>query len=342
MEFKDLSYPIVGVFLVALLMTDHFLPQFMHKHHLSKLFIVIILSIYVIMKAASNIINALTHYGHETGLSEYIIGFLVLSIGTSIPELTTAFIASSMHHGQLILGDVLGANVIDMTVVLGLTAIFGKHIHVKGKFLSKTVLLVIFLTVLPVLLGMDGSLSKVDGWILLAAFAFYIWRLYMREGSLGKLKKDVKLSRLWVHMAVFLGNLAALLLCARWLVLASVQTADLLNIPIFVVGLFIIAAGTTSPELMVDVTSVIKKKSSLAFGDILGSVVCNASLVLGVASVMQPITFSVKTFVLPALFMITSVFVGILFIKKKEITWEEGVGLLLIYATFVVSQILLL
>ena len=80
----------------------------------------------------------------------------------------------------------------------------------------------------------------------------------------------------------------------------------------------------------------------MAFGDILGSVVCNSSLVLGVASILRPITFNVIQFVLPALFMITAVFIGILFIKKKEITWEEGIGLLLIYVTFIVSQLLLL
>ena len=103
-----------------------------------------IISLVLIMFSASYIITAVTHYAKKLGISEYLIGFVVVSIGTSIPELTTAFVASFRNAGALVLGAVIGANIIDVTIVLGMTAIVGKKIFIHGKVLTKTVLTVLF------------------------------------------------------------------------------------------------------------------------------------------------------------------------------------------------------
>ncbi len=291
------------------------------------------------MISAGYIINAVSDYAKKLGVSQYLIGFLVVSIGTSLPELTTAFVASFRNAGQIVLGDVIGANIIDVTVVLGITSIIGKKIFIHGKVLNKTVLTVLIMAVLPMILGYDGTISRIDGVILIVSFFIYIMVLLRKEGQFGKLKKEIKLKDIWQDMFVIAGSLVALLLSANWLIASASKIGVILGIPDMVLGLLIVAVGTTIPELTVEVLSIIRGASGIAFGDILGSVVCNSSLVLGVASVINPIVITERSqFINSSFFMITSVFIALLFIRKKEITWHEGLGLLLLYVTFLITE----
>jgi len=292
----------------------------------------------MIMFSASYIISAVSDYAKKFGISQYLIGFVVVSIGTSVPELATAFVASSKGIGSMILGNVLGANIIDVTIVLGVTAIIGKKIFVHGKVLTKTVLTVLFVSVLPLILGLDGSLSRIDGIILVTSFLLYIYSLLRKEGHFGHIKKDVKWKFIWKDMVIITVSLIVLLVSANMLVLSARSVGAYFNISDIMMGLMLLALGTTIPELTVEIQSILKGVSGIAFGDILGSVVCNSSLVLGFAALLNPIQITdMILFRDSALFMVTSVYIALLFIKKKQITWQEGIGLLLVYATFLIT-----
>ncbi len=337
---ENLSWFFFGGAFLFLIALELFLPpDIVPRRALLRSLLIVLLSIFVMMKAASYAITAIGHYARQAGISDYIIGFLVVSLGTSLPDLSTAFIASAAKQGQLVLGDLIGSSIMDVTVILGVTAIIGRKIIVQGAVLRKTVLLVFGMVLLPLLLSLNGTLSRLDGMLMIAAFIVYVVILIRREGQLGTIRKQIAFKDIWQDMVVFLGCLAALLLSARWLVVSSVQIAAELDISIFVVGLLIIAFGTAVPELAVELKSIRQGKSGIAFGDILGSVVMNLALILGFAALIQPITVPVSTFIVPAMFLITAAFFGILFIMKREITWDEGIGLLLVYGTFVVTQI---
>tara|TARA_Y100000310_G_scaffold83483_1_gene80161 strand:- start:6766 stop:7653 length:888 start_codon:yes stop_codon:yes gene_type:complete len=294
------------------------------------------------MKSASYAINAIIDYAKKTGISEYLIGFLVVSIGTTLPDLSAGIFASLSGQGALILGDVIGSNILDVTVVLGIAAVIAKKVKVHGKIVDRTMFTTLFMVLLPLLLGLDGIISRLDGMILLTAFLVYLSRLLKREGELGKVKKDVKWKNIWKDMFVFVGSLIALLLSARWLVISTLRLSYIFNIPVFVMGLVFVAFGNTTPELMVQIKAVMSGHTSMGFGNILGAVVANSTLVVGISSIINPIIFDKKAFMIPALFAVTAVYIGILFIKKKEVTWQEGIALFLIYATFLASEIFLL
>jgi len=291
------------------------------------------------MKSASFAITALSHYAKETGLSQYIIGFLVVSIGTSLPEFGTAVMSSLAGQGIITVGNVIGASIIDITVVLGIMAIIGKRIKLKGGLVRKSALPILALLILPLILALNGTLSRLDGGLMLVAYLFYIGILLKNEGGLGKMKKQVAWKDIWVDMVVFIGCILALLLAARWMVASSIIIATELDLPFFFVGLFLISIGTTIPELVVQVKSVKSGREGLGFGNTFGSIVTNMILILGIAALINPITFNVSTFIIPAMFLITSVFIGIVFMRTEEITWQEGIGLLLIYLTFIMTQI---
>ncbi|MBI4149986.1 sodium:calcium antiporter [Candidatus Woesearchaeota archaeon] len=339
-SFENLSWFIFGGAFLFLIAIEIFLPSsVVPRKALLRALLILGLSIFVMMRAASYAIEAIGHYAREAGISDYIIGFLVVSMGTSLPDLSTAFIASMAKQGQLVLGDLIGSSIMDVTVILGLTALIGRKIAVQGAVLRKTVLLVLGMVLLPLLLALNGTLSRLDGAIMIGAFILYVIILIRKEGELGTIKKQIAFKDVWQDMVVFLGCLAALLLSARWLVVSSLQIAHEFQIPTFVVGLLVIAFGTAIPELAVELKSIRTKKSGIAFGDILGSVVMNVTLILGFATMINPITFSVSKFFVPAMFLLTAVFFGTLFIMKREITWDEGIGLLLVYATFVITQV---
>lgn len=268
-----------------------------------------------------------------------MIGFVVVSIGTSLPELSTAVIGSILGQGKLILGDVIGANIIDITVVFGITLLVARKIIVKEKVINKTVFTVLAMILLPLVLGMDGSLSRVDGAILITAFLVYIMKLIQKEGKLGHIKKSIRLKDVWQDMVVFSGCIASLILASRYLVFSAVVISKMLSISPYIMGLLFVAFGTTVPELTVEVRSALTKHSCLAFGDILGSIVVNASLVLGIAALTRPITFKIMSFVSAALFMIATVTVGSLFVSRRVMNWKHGIIMLLMYVLFVAVQI---
>lgn len=301
-------------------------------------FVVAIVSLLVIMKAASYAITAISSYAKTTGISEYLIGFLVVSIGTSLPELSTAIMGSIAGQSKLILGDLIGANIIDVTIVLGLTAIIGKKIIIEGDAIDKTFLTTIVLVILPLILGFDGKFSRIDGAILLFAFLLYIIRLLKKEGAFGRIKKSISIKEIWKDAAIFLGSMFALLLSTKWFLISCFQIASYFSIPNFLMGLVFVAIGTTIPELTVSIKSVLKGHNHIGFGNILGSIIANITLILGIAAVIRPITFDKARFITSALFMLTSVVIAILFLKKKTITWQEGLALLLVYLTFLVSE----
>ncbi len=297
-----------------------------------------LVSLLLVTVSAGYIINAVSDYAKKTGLSEYIVGFLIVAMGTSLPELTTAVVASMSNANNLVLGDLIGASIIDVTVVLGLAAIVGKKIFVQGKVIDKTLFTVIIMAMLPLILGLDGLFSGFDGLILVISFFLYIINLLIKEGSFGSIKKDLAWKDIWLDMVIVSICVAALLLSSHWFIRSAITIASILEVPQFLMGLVFVSFMTTLPELIVELRSVIKGVSGIAFGDILGSVVMNTTLILGIAAIIRPIQFEKVPFINAAFFMLTAVFIALLFIKKKEVTWQEGLGLLMIYVTFLITE----
>jgi cation:H+ antiporter len=132
--------------------------------------------------------------------------------------------------------------------------------------------------------------------------------------------------------------IVALLLSTNWLLISAKEIGALLGVKDYAMGLVLVALATTIPELTVEIRAIIRGATGIAFGDILGSVVANSSLVLGIAAVLQEITYEPFAFINAAFFMVTSVYIAMLFIKKKEITWQEGIGVLMLYVTFLITE----
>jgi cation:H+ antiporter len=306
--------------------------------------LIFIASLLVVAVSANWIIKAASNLAKQFGVGTYFIGFTIIAVGTSLPEMVTGVFASLAGEGQLVLGNVLGANLLNATVVIGLAAILGRKITISGKLFKtfdETLLMSLGMLVVPFLIGMDGMISRGDGVLLLGIFVAYVSRLYYRIEN-DKHRKTM----IWPQIIkdiFFLGiAIPALLLGAHFFVQSASSIASGWSVSVFIIGLTIVSFGTTLPELAVQVAAVMKHRGGVGFGDSIGSILCNITLVLGVAAVINPIKFEPSTFLTAAAFMFMATFVALLFLHRRFITWKEGLALVLIYVTFLVSEVFLL
>jgi cation:H+ antiporter len=333
-----LSWYIMGSGLIILLILEFTFGTFSGMTQLFKLFAAAAITMFVIVQSANYAVGAISNYARTTGISDYLIGFLVVSIGTTFPDISTSIFASIAHEGTLVLGDVLGASIFSMTFVLGLLAVIGGKVKIESS-LQKTMALILTMTMFAIMLGMDGVYSRIDGILLLTAFIIYVTAMILKEGKTGKVKKSVPFKFIWTDIVVFGGTLSALMLSARWLVITSSQIAEILNIPSFFIGLVLVAIGNTVPEFIVSIKSLLEGVTDISVGNLIGSIVLNFFLVLGIAAAIAPIEVEFTSFMISAWLLVFLLSAVLIFTGKKEIRRWHGVILLLIYAAFIYAQI---
>lgn len=296
-------------------------------------------SLFLIIKSASYAIEAIIKYAKSTGLSHYFIGLMVVSIGTTLPEIFTSIIASFQGSVGLVIGDAIGASVVDISLVLAFVAIVSRKLKISGKTVNLSIFRVLAVLTLPLILAIDGYFSRYDGILMIVAFLFYYGLHFREELKRQSIKKTVKLKNVWKNGFIFGVNIALLIFGAQLLVLSSQNIAVMLNLPIYIFGALVLSLCTTSPEFFVELKALANNASPVALGDIFGSVVCNSSLVLGIAFIISPTVINKLFFFTTMSFMIFVVTIGLIFVKRGEINWKQGLVLLMFYLLFVVIQL---
>jgi cation:H+ antiporter len=288
------------------------------------------------------VVRSLSEIAKHYRLREFVLGFVLVALSTSIPELFVGVFSALEHIPAISFGDVIGANIIDLTIVIGFAALLGKKVSVEKEINKREILYTLFIAILPMLLFLDYQLSRIDGIILLVAFATYIIRLVLKRKKFRCLKDGISNMRVFLDAVMFIVSLVILLLSARFVVDIAEQIAIDMMIPEILVGLVIVGMGTTLPELSFETNSVRKGFCGMALGDLLGSVVVNSSLVLGVAAVLYPITAEFMPFAIGSVFLLMIFGVFALFAKTgRIIDRKEGILLITFYILFIASSILL-
>jgi cation:H+ antiporter len=305
--------------------------------------IVILLSFLIIYKAADLLIYGITRYARKLGLSDAIVGLVVLAVAASSPEIVSSLTGFLKGDAGLGFGAILGSNMVHAGLAIGLVAIIGKKVKIEPNIFTKKRFLMWISLMLPFLLCLDGELSRADGAILVIFFAAYLIRLWRMEGTLGKIKKNVKFKNIWKDAAIFLGCLVAIILSGRWLVVGSVNIARELNIPTYFIALTIIGIGTTLPDLVIELKSVKKKHASLGLGDLLGSLTIELVFFLGIVALIQPIQINLMQALNAMIWLALAITLLMIFIRKHTLTRTHGyvlVSIFIIYMTIEVIKLL--
>ncbi len=297
------------------------------------------LSCAVLVKSADLLVKGLVKIAEYFRMTEFGIGFIVVALATSVPELFVGITSALEGKPSIALGNVIGANILDLTIVIGIAALLSRGIKVESPSIRMDTLYTFFITLLPLILMADKEISRMDGCILLIVFAFYMLNLFRQESRFRE-RLDSVSHRVFVrNLFVVLFALVLLFFSAKYVVKYASLVAEDLNIPPILVGLVLISLGTTLPELTFESRAVMRKHGYMALGDLLGSVAVNTTLVLGVTALISPIHADFLLFTTSAVFLVVVGFIFMTFVEsEKFISWQEGVALILLYVLFLVVE----
>ena len=291
---------------------------------------------------------------------EFVVAFLLMAVVTSLPELFVGITSALHKRPEIAFGNIIGANIINLTLVVAIPVLIAGALELKSLMAQRTAIYASVIAVLPIFLIMDGKLSRIDGFVLLICLALYFqWVLGKRERfkkvfngekfeqpsttaevsiqAVGMVKAFAK-DLIWFFATVIL-----LLLAAEGIVWSASVLASGIGVPLFVVSVLFVALGTTLPETIFSIKAVSSKHKDMVLGNLMGSVIVNSTLVLGVTVLIYPLQiFEFSPYIAGILFTLATILFFVLFARShKSINRKEGLFLLVIYVVFIVVQLLL-
>ena len=298
----------------------------------------------LILFGANYLVDGSSSIAKKFGISEFVIGLTIVGIGTSTPEMVVSFLSSLQGKADMAIGNIVGSNIFNTMLILGVTAIIAPLTITKSN-LKKDIPLNIIVTVLLILLGMHSTLfgigvdqlSRIDGIILLGIFAWYLLSSFKSDNSdADEDGEGIVVRSGIVSTIMIIGGLAALIIGGKLFVNSATSLAQMFGVSDKFIAITVMAAGTSMPELATCVVAALKGRGQLALGNILGSNISNILLILGGSALISPLSFGGMTTVDLGAVLLCSVF--ILFsaycFRKKALDRVEGIILLLMEAAY--------
>jgi cation:H+ antiporter len=312
--------------------------------------ILIFLFCFLLIKTTDILIVNLKSLVSRTKIGTFAISSLIVGLGTSLPELFVGVTSALRGTPDLSLGNIVGANIANLSLVIGGAALIGGVVYVRGEFLRQDVFWAFLAGAAPMILLFDKQLSRLDGIILLALYGFYQAAVFGGQKKGLAVEEDEgfiqRLIRRLNHRGtrrelgwIFLG-LALLLFSADMIVRLAKAIAIALNIPILLVGLILISLGTCLPEFTFGVKAIRQRQPQMVFGNLVGSIVANANLILGLVVLISPIRIQAFAQYLLATMGFVVVFGVFYFFTRTKHRLErwEGAFLVGFYLAFVLSE----
>lgn len=307
----------------------------------------LLVSLVILYFGAEGLVSGASSLAKRVGVSPLIIGLTIVSIGTSMPELVVSAKAAMIGQSALSIGNVLGSNMINIGVILGLSAMI-YPIAVNRQLLNLDVPFMVFSSVLFLLLFLDSKISRVEAGLLILLFISYISYLIITSTKGHKNKPEqksqntdeIKMSKHWsIDLLFIVVGLLALVYGSDLLVVNSIIIAERLGMSEAMIGLTIVAIGTSMPELATSVVAAIKKRSDIAIGNVIGSNIFNILLVLGVAGLIHPISTPEINY-MDSLFVVALGLVLWLFMKLgTRIRRWQGTTFIFIYVLYFIIKL---
>lgn len=313
--------------------------------------ILFVAGLILLIIGAEALVRGASRLAAVLGISPLVIGLTVVSFGTSSPELAVSVKSALAGKATIALGNVIGSNIFNVLFILGISALIVPLVASR-QLVRLDVPLMIALSVVVLILSLDEIFSRIDGLIMVAGLFIYIWfSIYQsRKEGAGKSEEDPDKHAnennkyLWIkNTAMVLGGLALLVLGSKWLVDSAVSFAKYLGISELVVGLTIIAAGTSLPEVVTSVIAAIRGERDIAVGNVVGSNIFNIMGVLGFAGIVAPAGIEVSNavigFDMPVMIVVAFACLPIFF-TGGMISRQEGALLFGYYVAYTLYLIL--
>ncbi|KKP37261.1 sodium:proton exchanger [Candidatus Peregrinibacteria bacterium RIFOXYC2_FULL_33_13] len=307
-------------------------------------YILFIIGFFFLIKGADLLIDGSSSLAKKLGVSDIFIGLTIVAFGTSAPELVVNITASLAGSSNLAVGNILGSNIANILLIGGISAIVFPLSLKKGTVWKEIPFSLLAVIVFGLLVNDQiidkqnfSTLTRIDGLILICFFIIFLYSTFglskaQSEDAADKVQKKSVL----ISITFIIIGLIGLILGGKWIVDGAIKLATSLGVSEVMIGLTIVAVGTSLPELATSIMAALKKKSDIAIGNIVGSNIFNIFLILGITATIKPIEFnpqlnfdiSITLFATVILFIIA--FSG----RKNTLDRWEGIGFVILYIAY--------
>ena len=299
-----------------------------------------------LMKATGLVVGALNGLVKRTKLGSFGAAAFLAAIATSLPELVVGITAAMQGKPEVSLGNVLGSNIADVSLGIGGAALVGGSVGVLGEILKRDFATAFLAAALPLVLLIDGQLTRFDGWVLIVVYVIYNVMTLGEGRGYGYKRLERVWGRIWhklgeaqteKQLGWLVVGTVGLVVTADWLVKTATNLANTAGISVFLISLFLVAVGTSLPELAFEIKTIRAKQIGMVFGNLLGSVVANSTLILGLTVVINPIILEngFKSYLIATMVfvLVFGLFWWLARTKRRLDRWE-GLVLVGVYLVF--------
>lgn len=306
-------------------------------------YLILLVALVAIIWSADTLVAGAVDIARRYRVSDFVIGAVIVGIGTSCPELFVSSLGAFNGQVDVAIGNIVGSNIFNVFFILGLTALImpveapkaNRHFELPfciGVSLVLTLLAFNFFN------GATPVIGRIDGLVLLALFATFMYLSFRRDRSQGVAQKEVAVDdapkpNLWLAIAKVVGGLALLVTSCHFFVDAAISIAKAWGVSEAFISITLIACGTSLPELAASVAAAVKRNTQLALGNIIGSNIFNITFILGVCSQISPLTGGGITIV-DYLVMIVASIMPMVLVRKGRLSRLAGAVMFAMFVAY--------
>ncbi len=301
-------------------------------------YILLVVGFVLLIKGADFFVEGSSSAAKMLKVPALIIGMTIVAMGTSLPETSVSVSAALAGKNELAISNVVGSNIFNLMVVCGLCAVLCP-LEISKEALKQDFPFSIIIAGLLILLGIiGGAVGHIDGAILLAVFVGFLLmmiRSAKKHQESGESEaEDYKIIPLWKCLLFIIGGVIAIALGGKMVVSGASDIARAFGMSDNLIGMTVVALGTSLPELVTSVVAAKKKELDMALGNVIGSNVFNILFVLGIASAISPVAYTAENIVDTSVLIAMSLIVLVFCLKKKQLDRIHGIAMLTIYAGY--------
>jgi len=291
----------------------------------------------VLIWGADLIIEQSERIALEFNIPEFIIGATLIALGTSLPEMAASIAASYNGRAEIAVANVIGSNILNITLVLASVFLIAKNINPNRDFFAKDSTWALVPVLIFILMIIDGVISRFDAILLLLLMGSYL--MFLLQDAKGVLEEDLEIPEnetfSWVKtIPMILGGFILVVVGAHYTVESASIIAKSFGISEWVIGIIMISLGTSLPELTVSISAALKGKVDMAIGNIIGSNMANTTVVLGAAALVNPLTLDASSYLFDIATMIVATLILVFITANKLYNKSAGISLIIILGLF--------
>lgn len=275
-------------------------------------------------------------------ISHYVIGATLIAFGTSMPEMAASMVASYVGKNDMAVANVVGSNIFNIALILGVVFLLSKNMNPKRNLFERDGAWVIVPVIIFMIMIQDGIISRSDGFLFLLMMVSYLIFLFtdQKDELEGEIDKDLTKDKFNWPKTIMLLTVGFVLTIggANFVVESGTNIARVFGVSEWIIGLFLIALGTSLPELVVSLVAVKKGNVEMSIGNIIGSNVANFSMVLGVASLINPLTIDLVATKFDVYIMVATAATLLFILANKLYNKAGAIFLLTILALFILNS----